>query len=100
MILMGGGFEPELARADVASLEYWRVGGGTPPGKIDAVDALVPELVENARTGLEALIAAFDDKSDALPRRAGSAAQPPLQRLRPSGTNGRLVRRRRRRGLT
>lgn len=63
MILMGGGFEPELARADVASLEYWRVGGGTPPGKIDAVDALVPELVENARTGLEALIAAFDDES-------------------------------------
>lgn len=62
MILMSGGF-PELAAADVAALEYWRVGGGTPPGRIDAVDATVPQLVEEARVGLEALIAAFDDET-------------------------------------
>lgn len=63
MILAGGGFEPDLPRGDVASLEYWRVGGGTPPGRIDAVDALVPDLIEDARAGLEALIAAFDDET-------------------------------------
>lgn len=64
MILMAGGFtEAGLAAADVASLEYWRVGGGTPPGKIDAVDAIVPELVAGAREGLQALIAAFDDET-------------------------------------
>lgn len=64
MILMAGGFaEAGLPAADVASLEYWRVGGGTPPGRIDAVDATVPELVETARAGLEALIAAFDDET-------------------------------------
>lgn len=60
MILMAGGF-PELPAADVAALEYWRVGGGTPPGRIDAVDATVPDLIDEARVGLEALIAAFDD---------------------------------------
>ncbi len=62
MILMAGGF-PDLAAAEVASLEYWRVGGGTPPGRVDAVDAIVPQLVEEARAGLEALIAAFDDET-------------------------------------
>ncbi|MDF1792428.1 MAG: double-strand break repair protein AddB [Thalassobaculaceae bacterium] len=64
MILMAGGFaEQGLAAGDVASLEYWRVGGGTPPGRIDGVDTSVPDLVESARAGLEALIAAFDDES-------------------------------------
>lgn len=63
MILAGGGFEPDLTRGDVASLEYWRVGGGTPPGRIDAVDSTVPDLIADARAGLEALIAAFDDET-------------------------------------
>ena len=45
----------------IAVVPFQWMEAGPPPA--DAVDAIVPELVENARAGLEALIAAFDDES-------------------------------------
>ena len=47
--------------APVSSLAYWRVGGGDPPGAIDAVDAGIAELVAETEAGLRTLIATFDD---------------------------------------
>ena len=60
LILARGGF-PDLDPGSVASLAYWRVGGGRPPGRIDSVDSDVAELVARAEAGLRELIAAFDD---------------------------------------
>ncbi|EDP62221.1 Inactivated superfamily I helicase [alpha proteobacterium BAL199] len=61
LILAGGGF-PDLPVAPVSSLAYWRVGGGDPPGAIDAVESGVAELVAEAEAGLRTLIATFDDE--------------------------------------
>jgi len=60
LMLARGGF-PDLVPAAVSSLAYWRVGGGDPPGRIDAVDDGVAELVAEAEAGLRALVATFDD---------------------------------------
>ncbi len=60
LLLEQGGFEG-IDRGTVSSLAYWRVGGGRPPGRIDAVDEGIAELVRRAEAGLRALIAAFDD---------------------------------------
>ncbi|AHC73960.1 inactivated superfamily I helicase [Candidatus Endolissoclinum faulkneri L5] len=61
MILLAGGFSDILA-ADISSLEYWRVGLGNQSGKIDLVDKIVPSLISEARSGLESLIATFDEE--------------------------------------
>lgn len=64
LILSRGGFA-DLAAGPVGSLEYWRVGGGSPPGQIDRVDATVDTLIDDAEVGLLDLIAAFDDEATA-----------------------------------
>jgi len=63
LILMRGGFGDDLPAGPVGALEYWRVGGGTPPGRIDAVDKDLDTLIADAEAGLRTLIAAFDDES-------------------------------------
>lgn len=60
LILARGGFEG-LAPAAVEELAYWRVGGGDPPGKIEAVDTEVAALVDEAEAGLRHLIETFDN---------------------------------------
>jgi len=60
-IAQAGGFAGVPA-ADVAALEYWRLTGGTPPGECKPVKAAdVSALAEEARQGLAALVARFDD---------------------------------------
>ncbi|HEV2162624.1 MAG TPA: double-strand break repair protein AddB [Stellaceae bacterium] len=70
MIAAAGGF-PGVPPDAVAALIHWRLSGGDPPG-VERVDGdgvtAVNALVENARQGLERLIAAFDDP--ATPYRA------------------------------
>ena len=61
LMLAHGGF-PDLPPGEVSSIAYWRVGGGDPPGSIDAVEAGVADLVAEAEAGLRALIETFDDK--------------------------------------
>ena len=60
LMLSLGGF-PDLPPGEVSSLAYWRVGGGDPPGCIDAVESGVAELVAEAEAGLRTLIDTFDD---------------------------------------
>jgi ATP-dependent helicase/nuclease subunit B len=61
-----GGFEG-VAAGEVAALQYWRLSGGQPPGAIVPVKAEPGDLAEAARTGLERLIACFDDPATAYP---------------------------------
>jgi ATP-dependent helicase/nuclease subunit B len=60
LMLERGGF-PDLPVARVTALEYWRVGGGSPPGRIDPETATVAALIAGAEDGLRQLITAFDD---------------------------------------
>ncbi|NQW09723.1 MAG: double-strand break repair protein AddB [Alphaproteobacteria bacterium] len=60
LMLARGGFEG-LSPAAVEALAYWRVGGGNPPGRIEAVKTDVATLIDEAEAGLRRLIEAFDD---------------------------------------
>jgi ATP-dependent helicase/nuclease subunit B len=70
-IAAGGGFGPEVPARPPASLEFWRLTGGEPPGEVKAVRGDPGELAERALEGLARLIALFDDAATpyaALPR--------------------------------
>ena len=66
VIAQAGGFDG-VAAGEVAALQYWRLSGGQPPGAIVPLKAEPAALAEAARTGLERLIACFDDPATAYP---------------------------------
>lgn len=66
-IAIAGGFDG-LPEADVAGLSFWRLTGGPTPGEVKPVNLNTSEAAARAKSGLEALIAAFDDP--ATPYRA------------------------------
>jgi ATP-dependent helicase/nuclease subunit B len=63
-IALGGGF-PDIPAAPIAALEYWRLSGGDPPGKIERIaersDSELRAIIEDALRGVQALVAQFDD---------------------------------------
>ena len=58
MILAEGGF-PAIGPGAVSELQYWRLSGGSPAGKITPVDEDVAAIVAEVRDGLIALIEGF-----------------------------------------
>ena len=60
VIAEAGGFDGVPAGLATA-LTYWKLSGGDPPGELSAVGADVAALADQARGGLERLIAEFDD---------------------------------------
>jgi len=67
LIAQAGGFEG-IDAGDVGSLEYWKLSGGRPAGKITYVTADIQDLEEAALQGLVDLIDAFSDpKTPYLP---------------------------------
>ena len=60
VMAMAGGFDGVPADSAV-DLAFWRLSGGDPPGEERSLGEDAAALVETARAGLEALIAAFDD---------------------------------------
>ena len=59
-IAAAGGF-PEVPRAAVARLEFWRLSGAEPAGEIRPVKGDPAARAATALEGLEALVARFDD---------------------------------------
>lgn len=59
-ILAEGGFEG-VAPDTASELAYWRLSGGDPAGEIRRIKGNPEDLAAEARAGLLALIAAFDD---------------------------------------
>ncbi|HYC03356.1 MAG TPA: double-strand break repair protein AddB [Azospirillaceae bacterium] len=59
-IALAGGF-PGISAERVAELSFWRLTGGEPAGEEKPVKGDPGKLAEEARAGLEALVAAFDD---------------------------------------
>ncbi len=64
---LAGAF-PGVPAAPVRELAYWRLTGGDPPGEI-RTQADPAALAAEARAGLEALIARFDDPGTPYPSR-------------------------------
>jgi len=62
LMALDGGFEGVDA-AEVTGLAYWRLSGGAPAGKINAVSGDIPDLLAETRARLEALITAFEDET-------------------------------------
>jgi ATP-dependent helicase/nuclease subunit B len=60
VIAEDGGFEGVPA-GPAASLDYWKLSGGDPPGKLSPAGADIAALTDQARAGLARLIAEFDD---------------------------------------
>lgn len=60
-IAMAGGFS-QLPEDDIASLAFWRLSGGAPPGEIKEVNLDLKEIANDACNGLRALVDAFDDR--------------------------------------
>ncbi|MBT6139557.1 MAG: double-strand break repair protein AddB [Rhodospirillaceae bacterium] len=60
LILAAGGF-PGLPAGELDTLAYWRLTGGNPAGLVIETTEGLDALIESARTGLEDLIATFDD---------------------------------------
>ncbi len=70
-IAAAGGFGPDVPAAVPASLEFWRLTGGEPPGEAKAVRGDPGDLAARALEGLCRLIALFDNAAmpyAALPR--------------------------------
>jgi ATP-dependent helicase/nuclease subunit B len=66
-----GGFGPDVPAGIPASLEFWRMTGGEPPGEAKAVKGDPGDLAAQALDGLCRLVALFDDVATpyaALPR--------------------------------
>ena len=59
-IAAAGGFEG-LDADDVAGLAFWRLSGGAPAGAIKDVKGNLEQIAEEAREGLLALVASFDN---------------------------------------
>ncbi len=78
-IAQAGGFAT-LAARPVTALEYWRLTGGTPAGKIEALadgdDTGIAALIEGAVTGLRDLIEAFDRPETAYLAQPRPSASP------------------------
>ncbi len=55
-----GGFEA-VAAGDVTQLGYWRLSGGDPPGEEKPIRGDIAGLIDDAKAGLEGLVARFDD---------------------------------------
>ncbi len=82
-IAAAGGFDG-LGAAPVAALCFWRLAGGDPAGEIKQIKEDATVLGEEARAGLEALIAAFDDPATpylAYPRPGFARAYPDYHHL-------------------
>ena len=60
VIAEAGGFA-DVAAGSVTDLAYWRLSGGAPPGEIRPIKMTDGAATAEARGGLGALIAAFDD---------------------------------------
>ncbi|HLB06110.1 MAG TPA: double-strand break repair protein AddB, partial [Alphaproteobacteria bacterium] len=76
LIAEQGGFA-EVPAAPVGELAYWQLKGGDKPGAIEPVnrpEIPLRELIEQARAGLERLIAAYDDPATPYPARPDAAA--------------------------
>jgi ATP-dependent helicase/nuclease subunit B len=58
-IALAGGFN--VSGDTVARLEFWRLSGGEPAGRIHPAGKDFAALAEDARNGLAALVARFDD---------------------------------------
>ena len=58
MILAEGGFAA-IGAGPVSELQYWRLSGGSPAGKITPVDEDVAAIVDDIRDGLVTLIGGF-----------------------------------------
>jgi len=70
-IAAAGGFGPDVPAVVPASLEFWRLTGGEPPGEAKAVKGDPGDLANRALDGLHRLVALFDDVATpyaALPR--------------------------------
>jgi ATP-dependent helicase/nuclease subunit B len=74
-IAMAGGFEG-IAATPVGELAYWRLSGGRPAGIIHPVKAAADTLANDARAGLERLIARFDDPETPYPSHPRPEAPP------------------------
>ncbi|MCE7886725.1 MAG: double-strand break repair protein AddB [Alphaproteobacteria bacterium PRO2] len=61
-ILAKGGFK-EIGRLEPVSLQYWTVTGGAPPVKITRAEQGLKDVIDDAESGLRALISAFDSES-------------------------------------
>ena len=72
---LGGGFKG-IARADVSSLEFWRLTGREPAGVATAAGDDPRALAEHALEGLTTLIAVFDDAKTRYEARPRPAAAP------------------------
>jgi ATP-dependent helicase/nuclease subunit B len=59
-IAAAGGFGPKLPAGAPASLGFWRLTGGEPPGEAKAVKGEPGELAAQALAGLSRLVALFD----------------------------------------
>jgi ATP-dependent helicase/nuclease subunit B len=54
---------PGIAAAAVAELAFWRLSGGEPPGEVKPLKGDARRLAREAREGLDALVAAFDEEA-------------------------------------
>ncbi|MFD1624918.1 double-strand break repair protein AddB [Azospirillum griseum] len=70
-----GGFR-DLGAGPVAELAFWRLSGGDPPGEVKPVKGDPAALAAEARAGLEALIARFDDPATPYRSRPRPAMAP------------------------
>lgn len=71
--MAAAGAFPGLEPGAVVELAFWRLSGGDPPGEVKAPKLDVEAAANDARAGLERLVAAFDDPErpyTALPRPA------------------------------
>ena len=59
--IAGAGGFAGVAGDTVEALLYWRLGGGDPAGEVSPAGPDATALAEQARAGLTALVAAFDD---------------------------------------
>ncbi|MBT7647738.1 MAG: double-strand break repair protein AddB, partial [Rhodospirillaceae bacterium] len=57
-MIRAGAF-PDLGEAEVSGLEYWKLSGGEPAGKVDAIKEDPAEIADSALAGLKRLVEAF-----------------------------------------
>ncbi len=62
LIALAGGFK-DVEASEVGSLEYWKLTGGKPPGKIIPINDDINKLEQEALDGLSSLIETFLDEN-------------------------------------
>ena len=70
LIARRGGFDG-IEGGDIGALEYWKLSGGRPAGKVTSIDKDMPRLEEEAFKGLSDLVRSFSDAATpylAVPR--------------------------------